>query len=53
MPWIARQSRGKDARLRGLRRWRYDHSEQLLSLGIGASVVAATVVVLMLLKLVG
>ncbi len=53
MPWTSRPRRSSAARLRhGLRRWRYDHSQELLALGIGAGVVAATLAILAALKLV-
>lgn len=52
MPWTSRPSRRSGARLRhDLRRWRYDHSEDLRAFWIGAIVVAATCVSLLAMKL--
>lgn len=51
MPWTSRRRHTPRARLRrGLRRWRYDHSEDLRAFWIGAGVVAATLAVLLVLK---
>jgi hypothetical protein len=45
MPWINRPGRKRSGgRLnRGLRRWRYDHSQGVISFWIGAGVVAIAV----------
>lgn len=54
MPWTVRPARQSSARLRhGFRRWRYDHSQQLVALGIGAGVVVLTLLVLAALKVLG
>jgi hypothetical protein len=55
MPWASRPNR-KDAgaRLRrGLRRWRYDHSEGLRSFWIGAAIVGAALAVVTALRALG
>ncbi|MDB5445499.1 MAG: hypothetical protein JWQ97_816 [Phenylobacterium sp.] len=54
MPWTQRESRHGAARMRhDMRRWRYDHSETLRSVWIGATVVVATLIALAALKLLG
>jgi len=51
MPRTRRSRGGWLARLRrNLRRWRYDHSEQIRAVSIGAFVVAATMLVLWAMK---
>ncbi len=48
MPWVSRIDR---KRSRGrLRRWRYDHSQQLVAFWIGAVVVAVVVVLVAMMR---
>jgi hypothetical protein len=48
MPWVSRSER---KRSRGrLRRWRYDHSQDLTSFWIGAAVVAFAVIVIAMMR---
>lgn len=49
MPWIARQHRSSDSPRRRLRRWTYDHSDAVTSLGIGTGCVVAVVLALRVL----
>jgi len=49
MPWISRPGR-KRSLGRGLRRWRYDHSQQLLAFWIGAVVIAVTAVAVVMMR---
>jgi hypothetical protein len=51
MPWISRSDRKRSrGRLRGLRRWRYDHSQDVTAFWIGLGVVAAAIVVLAMMR---
>jgi hypothetical protein len=53
MPWTSRPRRNPAARVRhGVRRWRYDHSEDLRAFWIGACVVMATIAALAALRLI-
>lgn len=48
MPWVSRSGR---RRSRGrLRRWRYDHSQDLTSFWIGAGVVVFAIFVIALMR---
>lgn len=50
MPWVSRPGR---KRSRGrLRRWRYDHSQDLISFWIGAVVVAVAIIVIAMMRVV-
>jgi hypothetical protein len=53
MPWVIRDSRRPHHRLRqAVRRWKYDHSQHLLSMRIGVAVVVFTAAVVVALRLV-
>jgi hypothetical protein len=55
MPWTSRPDRkGAGDRLRrGMRRWRYDHSESLRSFWIGAAIVGAALAIVTALRVLG
>ncbi len=56
MPWtrsFSRKRRPRTRLRRGLRRWRYDHSEHLRSFWIGAAVVTTALVVVAAARLIG
>ena len=52
MPWVGRQEhKHPRRRLRaGLRRWRYDHDQGLISFWIGAVVIGVAAVLIVMMR---